>query len=207
MIPARVTGEDAGSGEARAQLTSIDVIASAIEPVIPLAAVSSPDGAVTLMLCDIAAAARAEERVGRERWELILRDHLALSRQVIAHHDGQLVRSERDGFLATFNSSHAGLHAAIELQRAFAIDADGEPLALRVGLHSGFVLGDPDQLLGRNVVLASRIAAMAEGGEILVSAAVRQYTQADPTLRFADRGEHHFKGVLGEHAVYALEWS
>ena len=44
--------------QARMQMTSIDVIASALEPVTPaLSRMSSPDGAVTLMLSDIADAA------------------------------------------------------------------------------------------------------------------------------------------------------
>ena len=49
----------------RIQLTSIDVIASALGPVAPtLGQMSSPDGAVTLMLSDIADAGTAAERLG-----------------------------------------------------------------------------------------------------------------------------------------------
>ena len=79
-------------------------------------------------------------------------------------------------------------------------------MALRIGLHSGFVIANPDQPLGRNVVLASRIAAQAKGGEILVSSTLKQYTETDPSFRFEPHGEYHFKGVLGEHAVYAVRW-
>ena len=46
-------------------MTSIDVIASALEPVTPmLSRMSLPDGAVTLMLSDIAAAGAAAEELG-----------------------------------------------------------------------------------------------------------------------------------------------
>ena len=147
--------------------TSIDVIASALEPEIPgLGRVSSPDGAITLMLSDIADASVAADQLGPEGWEQLLRDHHTLVGRVVAHHDGELVKFERDGFLASFNSAHAGLHAAVELQRTFTgPDDDDHPVALRIGLHSGFVIANPDQLLGRNVVLASRIAAQAKGGE------------------------------------------
>ena len=74
-------------------------------------------------------------------------------------------------------------------------------VALRIGLHSGFVIANPEQPLGRNVVLASRIAAKAERGEILVSSSLKQYTETDPTFRFEPHGEHHFKGVVGEHTA------
>ena len=106
--------------EPQIQLTSIDVIASALEPVIPsLGAVSSPDGAVTLMLSDIADASTVAEQLGPERWERLLADHQLLVEQLVGRHDGQVVRFEHDGFLASFNSAHAGLHAAVELQRTF----------------------------------------------------------------------------------------
>jgi len=167
---------------------------------------SSPDGAITLMLSDIADASIAADRLGPEGWERLLRDHHTLIEHVVAHHDGKLVKFERDGFLASFNSAHAGLHAAIELQRTFAGPAgdDEHAVALRIGLHSGFVIVNPDQLLGRNVVLASRIAAQAQGGEILVSSTLKQYTEQDPSFRFEPHGEYHFKGLLGEHTVYAV---
>ena len=77
-------------------------------------------------------------------------------------------------------------------------------MAVRIGLHSGFVIANPDQLLGRNVVLASRIADRAKGGEILVSSTLKEYTQHDPSFSFEPCGEYHFKGVLGEHTVYAV---
>jgi class 3 adenylate cyclase len=189
------------------QLTSIDVIASALEPIIPdFGRVSSPDGALTLMLCDVDDAQNVAERLGPQRWAELLRDHQALVRQVVSHHDGEVATVERDGFMAYFNSAHAGLHCGIELQRTFTSDADETGLALRMGLHSGFVIANPDQLLGRNVVLAARIATEAAGGEILVSSALKEYTHRDPRLRFEPRGEFHFKGMLGEHQVYSVPW-
>jgi class 3 adenylate cyclase len=193
----------------RIQLTSIDVIASALEPIGPaLSRVSSPDGAVTLMLSDIADADEAAQRLGPERWERLIADHRVLVEQLVSHHNGTIVKFERDGFLASFNSAQAGLHAAMELQRTFSGDNgdEGQALAIRIGVHSGFVIANPDQLLGRNVVLAARIAAKAKAGEILVSSTLKEYTESDPTLRFQEHGEYHFKGLHGEHIVYAVQW-
>jgi adenylate cyclase len=190
------------------QMTSIDVIASALEPMTPaLGRMSSPDGAMTLMLSDIADAAAAAQALGLERWEQVVRDHHLLVERLVASHDGQVVKFQSDGFLASFNSAHAGLHAALELQRTFAAGpADQRSLAIRIGVHSGFVLGNPEQLMGRNVVLAARIAGQAKGGEILVSSSTKEYTESDASLRFEERGEYHFKGLHGEHVVYTLLW-
>jgi adenylate cyclase len=192
------------------QASSIDAIASALEPVLPdVGQFSSPDGAVTLMLTDIADAPQVAEQLGEERWAALLRDHETLVRQLVAHHDGQVVKAQNDGFLASFPSAHAGLHCAVELQRTLAAgpaSADAPRVRLRTGLHSGFVIVNPEELLGRNVVLAARIATHAKGGEILVSSVLKEYTEKDPSFQFVERGEFHFKGVLGEHIVYAVLW-
>ncbi len=198
--------------EPSVHLTSIDVIASALEPLTPaVGRLSSPDGALTLMLSDVADAGAVAERIGPERWERLLADHHLLVERLLALHDGQVVKFEHDGFLAAFNSAHGGLHAAVELQRTFAAgdrDDGSQALALRIGLHSGYVIAaNADELLGRNVVLAARIAAHAEAGEILVSSTLREYTESDPSFQFEPRGEHHFKGLLGEHAVYSVPWA
>jgi adenylate cyclase len=68
------------------------------------------------------------------------------------------------------------------------------------------VIANPEQMMGRNVVLASRIAGQARAGEILVSSNVKQYTETDPSFRFEEHGEYHFKGLHGEHTLYAVSW-
>jgi adenylate cyclase len=179
-----------------------------LDPIAPaLGRMSSPDGAVTLMLSDIANAGEAAQQLGAERWDQLVRDHHLLVEQLVSRHDGQVAKFEGDGFLASFNSAHAGLHAAIDLQRTFSTaSSEHASLAIRVGLHSGFVMGNPEQLMGRNAVLAARIAAQAKGGEILVSSTAKEYTETDPSFRFEEHGEYHFKGLHGEHVVYSVLW-
>jgi class 3 adenylate cyclase len=130
--------------------------------------------------------------------------------QIVAHHDGNIVKSRGDGHMIAFSSAHSGLRSAIEIQRTFAgraLAALGEPLRVRTGVHSGFVIVNANDYMGRNVVLAARIADRAQGGEILVSSALKEYTETDRSFRFELRGEYHFKGVLGEHVVYSVDWA
>jgi adenylate cyclase len=192
------------------QQTSIDLIASASEPVIAdFRGLTSPDGAITLMLSDIADAAATAERIGPDRWQQLLRDHHVVVERVVADHDGKVAKFEDDGFFASFNSAHGGLLAAVDLQREFADLASAaleRPAALRIGLHSGFVIAAGQEPQGRNVVLAARIATHAQAGEILVSAALKQYTERDPRFHFEPHGEHHFKGLVGEHVIYSVAW-
>jgi class 3 adenylate cyclase len=194
--------------EAAPQLSSIDVIASALEPVMPMVGrMSSPDGAVTLMLGDLINAPAAAQQLGQDRWDEFIRDHHLLVQRIVSGHDGQVVKFQVDGFMASFNSAHGALHTALELQRTFASTSpEGQALSMRLGLHSGFVIANPDELLGRNVVLGARIAAIAKAGEILVSSTLKQYTESDPSFSFEPRGEYHFKGLHGEHDIYSVPW-
>jgi len=48
-----------------------------------------------------------------------------------------------------------------------------EPISVRVGLNAGEPIEEDGDLFGATVILASRIAAKAEGGEILVADTVR----------------------------------
>lgn len=164
--------------------SSIDAVAAAArDESLDFAGMSSPDGAVTLLIAEAS------------------QEQPATMKEIIERHDGQLVKSEAGASMCSFASAHAGLRSAIELQRAFS------SAPLRIGLHSGFVMADASDFYGRNVVLAARIADHAQPGEILVSAALRDYTSTDPTFDFEPRGEQHFKGLLGEHPVFAVTWS
>ncbi len=189
-------------------MTSIDVIASALGDAQPeLGEMSSPDGAVTLLFCDIEDAAKIREELGSGRAEELLRDHRTIVEQVVQHHSGTVVKSHDDGFMIAFDSAHAALRCAIDLQSTLGdrtVSSAGRPLRLRVGLHTGFVITNDEEMYGRNVVLGARIAGCAQGGEITVSSTLKEYTETDPSFRFEERGEHRFKGVLGEHMVFAV---
>ena len=189
-------------------MTSIDVIASALDDAQPeLGEMSSPDGALTLLFCDIEDAPKIREELGSERAEELLRDHRAIVEQVVQHHGGTVAKSHDDGFMVAFDSAHAALRCAIDLQSSLAdrtVPGGGRPLRLRVGLHTGFVITNDEEMYGRNVVLGARIAGRAQGGEIIVSSTLKEYTETDPSFRFEERGEHRFKGVLGEHTVFAV---
>jgi len=169
---------------------------------------SSPDGALTLMFCDLEDAGEISEELGSERFSELLRDHRTIVEQVVHHHAGTVAKSHDDGFMVAFDSAHAALRCALDLQGSLAdrtVPGAERPLRLRVGLHTGFVITNNQDMYGRNVVLGARIAGCAKGGEIVVSSTLKEYTETDPRLRFQELGEHHFKGVLGEHRVFAVD--
>jgi class 3 adenylate cyclase len=80
-----------------------------------------------------------------------------------------------------------------------------EPISVRVGLNAGEPIEEEGDLFGATVILASRIAAKAEGGEILVADTVRGLCSGKGFL-FADRGEFVAKGFEEPVRVYEVRW-
>ena len=80
-----------------------------------------------------------------------------------------------------------------------------ELLSVRVGLNAGEPIEEDGDLFGATVILASRIAAKAEGGEILVADTVRGLCSGKGFL-FADRGEFVAKGFEDPVRVFEVRW-
>jgi hypothetical protein len=96
------------------------------------------------------------------------------------------------------------------LRASGAGQASVEPLNVRVGLNAGEPIEEegPDgrsDLFGATVILASRIAAKAEGGEILVADTVRGLCSGKGFL-FAHRGEFVAKGFEDPVRVSEVRW-
>ena len=77
---------------------------------------------------------------------------------------------------------------------------------MRIGLHTGEVVREADDVFGRNVILAARIAAEADGGEILVSSLVKELTDSGGDLGFDGEREVTPKGLSRPCTVYNVAW-
>jgi class 3 adenylate cyclase len=191
--------------------TSIDAVARAVERDRPQISVHpAPDGTVTLMFSDIEDSTVLTESLGDNAWQDLLRKHNALIREQIKAHDGFEVKTMGDGFMVAFQSAKKGLDCAIAIQRAFAAHnaSDGQHVKVRIGLHAGEAIKEGDDFYGKNVIMASRVAGKANGGEILVSSLLRSLVESsvDGSM-FSKPREVELKGLSGTHAVYDVAWA
>jgi class 3 adenylate cyclase len=158
----------------------------------------------TVLFTDLVGHTEMMSRLGDERGRDVLREHERITREVLKANGGTEVKTMGDGFLASFGSVTKAVESAIALQRAFA-DREGEPLSVRVGLNAGEPIEEDGDLFGATVILASRIAAKADGGEILVADTVRGLCSGKGFL-FSDRGEFVAKGFDEAVRVYEVRW-
>jgi len=159
----------------------------------------------TVLFTDIVGHTEMMSRLGDERGRNVLREHERITREVLGAHDGTEVKTMGDGFMASFGSVTKAVECAIALQRAFAEREGDEPLRVRVGINAGEPIEEDGDLFGATVILASRIAAKAEGGEILVADTVRGLSSGKGFL-FADRGEFVAKGFEDAVRLYEVSW-
>ena len=150
------------------------------------------------------------ERLGDQRMQQILHGHNNIVRHQVAAYGGFEVKSLGDGFMLAFSSARRALQCAISIQQAFAAhnrEHTEEPVRVRIGLHTGEFVQEMEDFFGKNVILASRIADQARGGEILVSGLLKELTDSAGDIQFGDVREVELKGLAGLNRVFSVEWN
>ena len=165
----------------------------------------------TVLFTDLADSTSMMQRLGDAKGRAVLREHERITRQALKAHGGTEVKTMGDGFMACFSSATGALECAIAMQRAFAewnadVGAQGlAPLHVRIGLNAGEPIAEEEDLFGTAVILAARVAAHAEGGEILASDVVRQLVAGKGFL-FSDRGDVALRGFEDPARLYEVRW-
>lgn len=187
---------------------SLDKVAATVGSERPnLRQATAPDGTVTILFTDVEGSTALNERLGDLRWLELLRMHHAIVRDQTQSHGGFEVKAQGDGFMIAFPSARRAIECARAIQGAIASrlgDHPDGPIRVRIGLHTGEAIREESDFYGKNVVLAARIAGQACGGEILVSAVVKQLTESAGDIGFDDRRELQLAGLNGTHAVYRV---
>jgi adenylate cyclase len=173
-----------------------------------LARLAASDGTVTVMFSDIEGSTELNHRLGDRGWVQLLAKHDRILSRAIERHGGQVVKTQGDGFMVAFADSSEAVAAACDIQRALARVGRGRlaGVRVRIGAHRGSAVHRDGDLFGRNVAFAARVAAQADGGEVLVSDAVLDALDHDAATVVEVR-EAELKGVPGVQRLHVLDWS
>ena len=163
---------------------------------------------LTFLVTDIESSTALLRRMGGERYAAVLADHHALIRSALAAHDGTELTMMGDGFFAAFSAPRACVVAALEMQHALDAHAwpAGERVLVRMGIHTGEAELTAAGPVGLDVHRAARIAAVAHGGQVLLSETAAALVQAalpsDATL--LDLGVHRLKDLGRPERIFQL---
>jgi len=161
----------------------------------------------TFLFTDIVGSTSLAEAMGDQAWEHLLRWHDDALRSLFARYGGEVVNSTGDGFFVAFDQAGRAIECAVAVQRELSAHrlTHGFAPGVRIGVHTAEANRRAGDYSGKGVHVAARIAALAEGGQVLASAATAaeaaaQYPTSEPR-RVA------LKGVSAEVDVVSIAWS
>jgi adenylate cyclase len=191
--------------------SSIEDLADWAEVERPDLARVTRDGRVVIMFSDIEESTALNERIGDRAWVKLIGSHDKLVQRLVQRQSGHVVKSQGDGFMIAFARAEQAVRCGIDVQHELDRDAKRkrqEEIRVRIGIHMGRSVRRGDDLFGRNVAMAARVAAQAVGGEILVSQPVRDALRDCAELqdiRFDEGRDVELKGFSGSYRLFAVE--
>jgi class 3 adenylate cyclase len=164
---------------------------------------------LTFLFTDIEGSTALLRRVGQDVYAQVLAEHHAVIRSALAAHDGRELNTLGDGFFAAFSSPRLCAAAVLAMQQA--LEAHAWPAGQRVRVRMGVHTGEGAQtaaagMLGLDVHRAARIAAVAYGGQVVLSEAaavlVRDWLPDGAVL--TDLGAHRLKDLGRPEELFQL---
>ena len=153
----------------------------------------------TLLITDIVGSTAAAARLGDAAWKGLLTRHFERVRLELNTFRGFEIDTAGDGFLTMFDGAARAVRCAASIRDAARQDG----IEVRAGIHSGEVERQGEHLRGVAVHIAARIAALAQPGEVLVSASTESILEGSG-LSFTDAGEHELKGLAERRRLFRL---
>jgi adenylate cyclase len=183
--------------------SSIEDLADWAEVERPDLARLAHDGNLAILFSDIEDSTALNERIGDRAWVRLIGRHDKMIRRHVQSHRGHVVKSQGDGFMVAFAEPEQAVRCSIDVQRVLRKRSNG--IRVRIGIHAGKSVRRGDDLFGRNVAMAARVAAEADGGQTLVSEPVRDSVGGQDGIAFDDGREVELKGFSGKHRLYAVD--
>ncbi len=187
--------------------SSIEDLADWAEVERPDLARVTPDGRVVILFSDIEESTALNERIGDRAFVKLISSHDKLVSSLVQRRSGHVVKSQGDGFMIAFARAEQAVRCGIDLQHELRKEAKAkrrEEIRVRIGVHMGRSVRRGDDLFGRNVAMAARVAAAADGGEILVSEPVREALSDAEGIGFDEGRQVELKGFSGSHRLFAV---
>jgi class 3 adenylate cyclase len=159
----------------------------------------------TFMFTDIEGSTTLVEALGDDAWQGVLRWHDDTLRSLFADHRGEEVVATGDGFFVGFDSPDDAIACAVAIQRRLAEHRRTQGFApkVRIGVHASGATQVGKNFSGKGVHEAARIAALADGNEIMAS----RTTAADARFPLSEPRTVTLRGTTDPIEIVAIDWS
>jgi class 3 adenylate cyclase len=153
---------------------------------------------VTFLFTDVEGSTRLWEEFPDAMRGALAR-HDALVQDVVAAHDGYLVKTTGDGVHAAFATARSAIDAALDARLALTREEWGDtgPLQVRMGLHTGASELRDGDYYGTAVNRSARLMSVAHGGQVVCSQATADLVRddLDGSAQLTDLGEHRLRDL------------
>jgi predicted ATPase/class 3 adenylate cyclase len=154
-----------------------------------------PEGTITMLFSDIEGSTTLLQRLG-PGYRDVLNQQRRIIRAAIEAYGGHEMGTEGDSFYVVFSSASAAVQAAVQAQRALVrVAAGGDYLRVRMGLHTGEPELHEEGYVGLDVHRAARVAAAANGGQIVLTSATWALAEGHVPGTVRDLGWHRLKDI------------
>ena len=170
---------------------------------------ASSHGTRTILFTDLEGSTDLRVRLGDILANEVFTEHDQLVRSHLEAGGGTDIKGLGDGFMALFSSASDAIETAVTIQRAIEEHNSAQPergISVRMGLNSGDVTRREGEAHGTTVHAAARVAAKAQGGQILVSQIASDLTGSLGKTRVVDRGLFWLKGFPDRWRLYEVLW-
>ena len=151
----------------------------------------------TVVFTDIVDSTARAEELGDRAWGDLQDMHDKTVRKELARFRGNEVKWTGDGFLAAFDRPARAIQCAITIVNSVkTLNID-----VRAGIHTGEVDLVKNDIRGIAVNIASRVADLANGGEVVVSRTVKDLV-AGSGISFEDYGTYELKGISDQWNLF-----
>ena len=129
---------------------------------------------------------------------------------LISKHHGRVVKLTGDGLLAEFSSVLNAIRCAIDIQKNLIDNPDAnldqEHILFRIGINSGDIIIQNDDVFGAGVNVAARLEAIAEPGGICLSRPVFDQVKNLVKVGFVYLGEYQAKNIVDPIHAYRVNF-
>jgi class 3 adenylate cyclase len=160
-------------------------------------------GTATVLFTDVVDSTLLSESKGDQEWSAVITEYFEATRVIVEAEGGSVVKTLGDGGMYVFPAATSALIAAVRIQQETA--RSHQSLKVRAGIHTGDVIRDADDYLGLTVHKAARVAAAADGEQILVSSSTAESVNGTH-FEFGTPFTAELKGISGTHILRSLHW-